>query len=56
VVAGFLGCLASSTEAEAGKTLFETFGKIGVNAFVLFFKKNGQGHNLGFWKSVKVFS
>jgi hypothetical protein len=45
--------MASNT-SRGGEILLEAFGKIGVNTFVLFFKRDGQRKNLAFRKSVEV--
>jgi hypothetical protein len=38
----------------SGKVLPETFGKIGVNAFVFLFQRYGERENLPFGKAVKA--
>src|SRR5205823_905818 len=53
-VARFLGAHAVEHGGGGRKILAKTFGKIRVDALILFLERDGQGQDLAFRKAVKV--
>src|SRR5439155_6736413 len=53
-VARFLGAHAVEHGGGGGKILAKTFGKIGVDALILFLERDGKSKDLAFRKAVKV--
>jgi hypothetical protein len=53
-VSGFLVAHAFEYGGGSGEVLAQTFGEIGEDALVLFFKRDGQRQNFALGKSLKV--